>query len=224
LAWIAEVEEVLRAEPQWDRCQFHRICCDEQGGFNFGTVLDQILRCQGPLIVIQKVQAPLLQKLRSALNRRVCVYSVTPSCSADLLKTCEEAFEAHGNGEPLVSSRELFAVLIVAKLARLGKWGGTALNKSFLWVGDIPNGGFPNEISDRREIAQVADAMFNDGILVGKKSEGKMKYALGDKATIEQILEDKSFENVEHGLQGFFDRSPRHLPARHLRYATEEEY
>jgi hypothetical protein len=91
-------------------------------------------------------------------------------------------------------------------------------------VGDIPNGGFPNEISDRREIAQVADAMFNDGILVGKKSEGKMKYALGDKATIEQILEDKSFENVEHGLQGFFDRSPRHLPARHLRYATEEEY
>jgi len=69
---------------------------------------------------------------------------------------------------------------------------GTALNKSFLRLPDIPNGGFPKHVS-KGEVNDVVDALFNAGILDRKLGDGNHKYGLKDKSVIEQILADFSF-------------------------------
>ncbi len=96
-------------------------------------------------------------------------------------------------------------------------WGGTSLNKNFLKASDLPKGGFPKEVVSDRDVQNVADTLYNAGLLSGKKSQGRMKYALGEKATVQTILDNKHFENVPQ-LRKYFERSPKQVSARLLSY------
>jgi len=136
----------------------------------------------------------------------------------DIRLACEEARRGYEDGEPRIPLFELIAYLIISKLAKQDKWGGTALNKNFLWAEDLPNGGFPKGICAKRDILQVADSLFNAGLLVRKTSLGKLKYALGDKGIIQPVLDSADFRNVARAVQKIFDRSPRQVPARLLKY------
>lgn len=191
--WLAAVRDDLRATAEWRDCEFHLRSYDDQCAFDVPTAVDHVNRHLGPVVVIRKVQAALLDRFRRNVQRRVSIYVLEPLNSGDLRRACETARVAFENGEPHLSTRELIAYLTIRKLERLGKWGGTALNKNFLWAEDIPNGGFPKVLCDTRKILEVADALFNAGLLTRKKSEGKWKYALGPKATVQPILESRGF-------------------------------
>ena len=162
---------------------------------------------------IQKVQAGLLARFRGAVQREVAVYPIEPKCSMDIRLACEEARRGYEDGEPRIPLFELIAYLIIAKLARYDMWGGTALNKNLMWAEDLPNGGFPKGICTKRDILQVADSLFNARLLIRKTSKGKLKYGLGDKRTIQPILD--SADSVS--LPGPFRRSLTEVLGRSLR-------
>jgi len=217
LEWIAEVEKALRGDANWDGCAFRRVAYDAQAGFNVATEVDWVRRNLGPAIFIQKVQSRLFSRFREILRRDISVYAISPTCDEDILGACEEARRGYEDGEPRIPSRELVAYLILAKLARQDKWGGMSLNKNFLWEYNLPKGGFPKDVVDDRDVHQVANALYRAGILTRKTSEGQTKYALGEKATIQTILDNKHFANVPK-LQKFFERSPKQVSARLLSY------
>jgi hypothetical protein len=217
LGWIAEVEEALHGDANWDGCAFRRVAYDAQAGFNLATEVDLVRRNLGPAIFIQKVQSHLLTRFREILRRDISVYVISATCPEDILGACEEARRAYEDGEPRIPSRELIAYLILAKLARHGMWGGTSLNKNFLQASDLPKGGFPKDVVNDRDIQGVADALYNAGLLTGKTSGGRMKYALGEKATVQTILDNRHFASVPQ-LRKYFERSPKQVSARLLSY------
>ncbi len=217
LDWMADVEQALRSDANWDNCQRSRTVYDVQAGFDVPTEVDRVRRNPGPVIFIQKVQRRRLERFRDILQREVSVYVIAPTCPTDILDACEEARRGYEDGEPRISLRELIAYLILAKLARQDKWGGTSRNKNFLWGSDLPKGGFPKNVVDDRDVLQVADALCNAGVLTRKRSQGKMKYALGDKSIVQPILDRKHFANVAT-LRNYFDRSPRNVSARLTAY------
>ena len=164
MGWLAEVQEVLRSDANWGGSELHRIPYDLQAGFNVGTEVDRVRRNPGPAIFIQKVQARLFNHFRDILSRTISIYSIDPATSDDIYAACEEARKAYDDGEPRIPLRELVAYLIIAKLARHDMWGGTALNKNFLWAHDLPKGGFPKDVCTDRDIMEAADALFNVGV------------------------------------------------------------
>jgi hypothetical protein len=219
ITWMVEVESRMRSDPSWDGCRYRRVPYDNQAGFNVTTEVDRVRRNLGPAIFIQKVQAARLERFRQILEREVSVYSISVPNLEALWNACEEARRAFEDGEPRIPLRELIAYLIVAKLAKHGFWGGTSLNKNFLWCSDLPKGGFPKTVCSDRDIQQVADALCNAGILSRKTSQGRPKIALGERATVQNILENRSFANVRsRSLQNYFARSPQNVPARLLSY------
>jgi hypothetical protein len=217
IGWIAEVESLLRSDPNWDGCCFWRTPYDKEAGFHVGTAVDQVRRRPGPTIFIQKVQTRLLNHFRQIIGREIMVYSVSPTCSTDIWETCEEARNGYEFGEPLIPLRELIGFLIVSKLEKQDKWGGTAKNKNFLWATDLSKGGFPKDLCTDRQVLEVADALCAHNVLVRKGSQGETKYALADVATVRRILDSGAFANVPT-LRKFFDRSPRWVASRLLRY------
>ena len=156
LAWIADVEEVLRSEAAWRMCQLSRVAYTDQGSFHVGTEVDRVRRMPGPVIFLQNVQRAPFERFRGILGREFAVYTILPSSSADILEACEEARRGYEDGEPRIPIRELIAYLIVAKLARMDKWGGTATNKAFLWASDLPKGGFPKDIVDSERLPSAS--------------------------------------------------------------------
>ena len=216
--WLGEVQGLLLSDVNWDGCQWRRVPYDSQAGFNIATEVQRVRDNPGPVIFIQKVQARLFNRFREIMSRTVSVYSINPASSEEIYAACEQARLAFEDGEPRISLRELISYLIIAKLARQDKWGGTALNKNFLWKSDLPKGGFPKDLCSDREILEAVNVLWNEGLLTAKKSEGERKYALGAKNIIQPILDSKSFPGEMRSLRNYFDRSSRQAPARLLSY------
>ncbi|HUY93033.1 MAG TPA: hypothetical protein VMV10_30165 [Pirellulales bacterium] len=204
--WIAELEQALRSDPGWDGCVFHRHTYNSQAAFDVPTVLDLVRRSPGPVIMLQRVQHRLFQRLHGALRRCSSVYLLNALCVEDLWQSCEAARIAYDAGEPLIPHRELVAYLVLRKLERLGKWGGKAKNKDFLWAADLANGGFPKDCVNARDVNDVACQLLRVGLLDSKTSNGKRKYALGEKSTVKRIFDTRSLESVGE-LHKFFANS-----------------
>lgn len=215
--WIAELQQTLRGDPGWDGCEFHRHTYNNQAAFDVPTVLDLINRSPGPVVMLQSVQYRLFLRLRDKLERRASVYLFGASCVEDIWQSCEAARTAYEAGEPLIQHRELVAYLILRKLEKLEKWGGKAKNKDFLWAADLPKGGFPKDYVNVRDVNDVAAQLLRVGILDSKISDGKKKYALGEKSIVQKILDARSFESVSE-LRKFFSGSQRLVSIRLMDY------
>jgi hypothetical protein len=215
LGWIAALEAVLRDDAKWDGCQFHRRAYNDQAHFDVPTAADIVNRNRGPVIVIQKVQPKVLVRFTNVMQRRVSIYPITPRNEIDIWNACEVAFQAYQDGEPRIPSRELIAYLILRKLERQDKWGGGALNKAFLWASDLPKGGFPKEVLDKRDILDVAHTLHGRGLLDRKQSENEWKYALGPKPVVQPILDSREFAGWPQ-LQTYFNNSPSLVSAKLL--------
>jgi hypothetical protein len=217
LVWLADVENVLRTDANWDGCELHRTECTLEARFNVPTLCESVSRALGPVVVIQKVQAGLLDQFKKKMCRRASVYAISPQGPEDIWQACEVARMGFEDGEPRISQREVIAYLIVRKLERQKMWGGVALNKNFLWQDDLPKGGFPKDLCDAREILEVADVLATADILSRKTSQGEMKYALGTHEVVWQILSAKAFEG-HLKLQNYFNKSRKYVPSSLLDY------
>jgi hypothetical protein len=218
IGWIAEVEDALRADANWTGCQFSRRQYTEQAGFNVGTEVEYIRKRPGPVIFLQKVQRPPHSKFRAVMEREILIHPLfAPTCPEDILEACEHVRLGHEHGEPHIPLRELIAYLILAKLERLGKWGGTALNKSFLWSGNLAKGGFPKDIVAVGDVNEVADFLCAKSVLSQKLSDGQRKFALGSKDVVQPVLDTKNFDTLPH-LKPFFEKSRTTVSARYLSY------
>lgn len=219
-AWLAEVCALLKQEPNWDSCVIRVVEYDLQAGFNVATQSDLVKRNVGPVILIEKVQGSLRDHLEKLINRVTCLYCVPVSCSEDIYETCETARREFEDGQPRIPEREVIGYLIVRKLAKLDRWGGASLNKNFLWSDDLPNGGFPKELCDRRAILDIAERLVQLEILTKKISSGRPKLALSKKPLVQPILDTKSFSAhpCYRDLRKFFERNPRRISVRFLDY------
>jgi|GEM_PF-3537225 len=215
--WLAAVQSLLQSDANWDGCEFHRTIYNSQASFEFSTAFEKINKNLGPVILIQKVRRIDYTRLHGAVSRKASVFQISCSCEEDILQVCEDAREAYERGEPLVPNRELVAYLIIRKLIKQDKWGGTSLNKSFLWSDDLPKGGFPKDYCDKRLIMDTAEALRQNGILTTKESENQRKYALASKEIIEPILDSKSFTS-QPSMEKFFRKSKALVPATLLDY------
>lgn len=214
-ARLASAQDRVRNSAAWDDCSISTFEYDPQAGFNVPTVSDFVLRNPGPVLLIQKVQHRLRTRLEELLKSRVVVYCAEIACDDDLWAILEEAREAHEDGQPRVPLREVIAYLILRKLESQGKWGGEAKNKAFLWSDDLARGGFPKDLCDAREIMNVAQELAKADILSFKKSEGKSKYALGEKGIVQPILDSHSFTS-QPSLKKFFERNSKRVNCRIL--------
>ena len=218
VGWLTEVQNLLGSDVNWDDCQLHRWSYDAQAAFHVSTAIGHVRGNPGPVIFLQKVKARLVTQFRDKIGRSTSVYNIDPPTSTEIYEVCEQARKAYEDGEPRIPLRELIAYLIIAKLARQDKWGGTALNKNFLWATELPKGGFPKDICTDRDIQDVASTLYNLGFLTGKKSQGEMKYALAAKELIDPILKFKSFPSDCMNLQNYFNRGTGHVSIRRLDY------
>jgi hypothetical protein len=181
-------------------------------------VSDRVKRDPGPVILIQKVQHSTRNRLEQIVGQVSQVISSDVWDTDSLWSVLEAARVGYEEGHPLISVRELLAYRIVRKLAAQDKWGGEAKNKAFLWEEDLPNGGFPAEFTNRREILDVAHMLVSVEILTTKKSQGEVKYALGSKSVVQPILDNRSFSTCP-GLRKYFEKDARRVSSRAL--ATE---
>ncbi len=213
-SWLAELEELLRDEPTWDDCVFHRIVYDEQASFDVPTAVDLVRRSPGPVILLQKVQTSVRERFEAMLGREAMVYVINGGCAEDVWSACEAARKEYEGGEPSIPIREAIAFLILRKLERQGKWGGTN-NKNFLWSRNLPKGGFPKDIVEPCMILDAAEALVRAGVLQVKTSQGQRKYALGDKSVVQPILDTRSFAS-QPSLAKFFGRAAQRVSIRTL--------
>lgn len=214
-AWLAEVQTRACGRVEWDGCEFVRDEYDLQASFSTASVSDKVKRRPGPVVLIQKVQHSARNRLEELVGRVAQVISAhvwDADSLWDLLEAARGGFE---EGHPLISVRELLAYRIVRKLAAQDKWGGEAKNKAFLWEEDLPNGGFPAEFTNRREILDVAHMLASVGVLTTKKSQGEVKYALGEKSVVQPILDNRSFTRIPQ-LRKYFEKDARRVSSRVL--------
>lgn len=216
IPWLAQVELTLQEAEEWTGTSIHRIELDSQKGFVVATAVNCVRRAPGPVLFVGKVQARLRIRFEEILGREYAIYDLQPTAADHISDALWEAFRAADRGEPLMSQREAIAFLIIAKLRRQNKWGGSAKFKDFLWIDLLPKGGFPKELS-KRDIRQVADKLCSVGVLKHKESEGQLKIALGDKATIEHIIEQRQLIHLEP-LEKFFRRDKKLVPISMLNY------
>lgn len=218
--WMAEVEQIVRADPQWDNCVIRTAPYDHQASFDVPTQVDHVRRAIGPVILVQNVQARVRERFERMIPRGARLYCLPVTCSEDLWQALETARQEYDDGEPRIPLRELIAYLIVRKLERQDKWGGTSLNKAFLWSENLPKGGFPKDLVDKRAVFDVARELERFSVLATKVSNGQKKYALGAKPLVQPILDSRSFANVP-GARAFFEREPTRVTIRLLEYNDE---
>jgi hypothetical protein len=218
-AWLTEVFELARSEPQWNGCEFVPVPLSSQLGFIVAAEISRLKTKTGPVVIIHRVQLKLLSILRSKLSDIDVLFLNEPTDSIQIYDKLNEALDRFNGGHPRVSKREMIAFRIIEKLKRRGAWGGTALNKSFLRLPDIPNGGFPKHVS-KGEVNDVVDALFNAGILERKLGDGNQKYGLKDKSVIEQILEDSTFEQ-HPTMMKFFLKDRETVPRSEIEYRED---
>jgi hypothetical protein len=215
LTWFAEVEQMMRADAKWDRCDVKTVCLTDQLGFNIATEVRRVKARPGPVVFVNKVQRKLYDSFSGKLSRVARVYSIEkPTQASDIFARCQDALSDFEGGEPRISKRELIAFLIVAKLARGDYWAGDARNKAFLKASDLPNGGFPKYVS-KGEVLNAVNALCNSGVVGHKLGGGEKKYGLSTKSTVEEILDSKSFPG-NRKLEKWFQRGNETVPARDL--------
>jgi hypothetical protein len=219
-AWMAEVQTLVSNDAKWDGCKIRRSEYDSQGSFIVATEGDLIRRNPGPVVVIQKIQAKLREKLVAMLPRDICVYHVPVTCAEDFWQAIETARAAYEDGEPKIPLREAIAYLILKKLERHDYWGGGSANKAFLWTANLPKGGFPHDIVDQQMVLAVAIELERVGLLQSKNSCGQRKIALGQKSVVQPILDQKSFRvllpDVHRKLVKFFEGDNQRVSIRVL--------
>lgn len=214
-AWLATAEARAGTLVEWNGCKFVREVYRDDASFNVPTVYGKIKAEPGPVILIQKVQFKCRDGLQKMVERIAQVTVAEVWNVENLWAIMEAAHLGYMEGHPLIPVRELLAYRIVRKLAAQDKWGGEAKNKAFLWEEDLPNGGFPAEFSEKREILNVANRLASVGILTTKTSQGKTKYALGEKSIVQPILDAQSFTGFLE-LRKFFERDTRRVSSRSL--------
>lgn len=213
--WLAELRQLMQANAMWDGCEVISVRLDNQLGLNVSTEVRRIKHRPGPAVFVHKVQRRLYQSLSQKLQRVVKVYSIEAAVSAaDILAKCEQARVEYEGGEPRISKRELVAYLIIAKLGRGDYWAGDAKNKAYLKASDLPNGGFPKDVS-KGEVSDAVDVLFNAGLVKKKSSGGKPKFGLAEKAVVQPILETRSFAGNQ-SMEKWFQRGRETVPARDL--------
>lgn len=218
-AWLREVVELAQSESYWDGCEFITVPLNEQLGFVIATEVSRIKTRSGPVVFVQRVQRQLLSSLQAKLSDVDVLYIDLPTDSTQVYSKLQEALDRFNGGHPRVSRREMIAFRIIEKLKRRGAWAGTALNKSFLRLPDIPNGGFPRYVS-KGEVNDVVDALFNAGILERKLGDGNHKYGLKDKSVIEHILEDSTFR-AHPAMVKFFLKDKETVPRSEIEYRED---
>ena len=218
--WLAEVQSLLQVEADWDRCVVRTASYYERASIHVPTQTDLIRRNLGPVILIQNVQGLVRDRMELLLSRETCIYCIEASCAEDIYAACDTARLQYEDGEPRIPVREALAFLIVRKLAMMDRWGGTSVNKNFLWAEDLPKGGFPKDLLERREILDIAEALVKFGVLTYKTSSGQRKYALERREIIQPILDQKSFiSHPRHrDLRGYFERKADRVTVRVLDY------
>ena len=219
--WISDVISLAQSESAWDGCEFIRTQLSDQLGFVVAAEIARIKQRIGPVVFVQSVQRKLLQNLRTKLPEIDILYLESPINGTQIFGKLVETLERFNGGHPRVSKREMIAFRIVQKLKRRNHWGGTSLNKNFLKLPDIPNGGFPKHVS-KGQIKDVVDALFNAGILDRKLGDGNYKYALMDKAMVEEILTGLSF-HAHPKMTKYFMKDKETVPRSEIEYREDDD-
>lgn len=149
----------------------------------------------GPVVVVEPVQTPCRELLRTRLRARTIVVTGCIGDSTDLLDLVQTAQTRFDSGEPYLPRKYVAAVLIVRKLESGHYWGGK--NKGYMYASDLPKGrGVPDEFASIS--AEVANDLLLKDILIKKPSGGKSKYALNPdrKSEVYAICENAEFLDV----------------------------
>ncbi len=188
-----DVVSVFLSDPDFDGWSVHWIEMDAANGFKALDVLARVTQQPGPVIVFDCAQTKPLEILRSLLLTRSIICVVSPADSTELWASIADAKTKHESGEPFLPRKLIAAVLLVRKLYRGKYWGGTR-NKNFLWIADLAKGrGVSEDFQDI--IADVANILFLNGVLIHKG--GKPKVALNPerRAEIGEIRLEGRFSN-----------------------------
>ncbi len=192
--WIAEVEDLVRAEPGWNGWSIHAIAYNKNNGFEVQPLFVRVLQKPGPVLLLESVQNKALAALREKLGTLVVVIVRSVGDAIELWEALEEAKRRHSAGEPLLARKMVVAVLIVRKLRHLNRWAGN--DKGYLWQYDVAKGrGIPANLADITQ--EVVNDLLLHHILVYKTSQGLKKYALNPKLKkeVHAIADSGVFQN-----------------------------
>lgn len=209
--WVEEVSSLIEGDPTWVDWKIVRLPCNAQHGFNPSGVVPRVRSALGPVIILEKVQAPPREKVRELLRSYTPVLVREVHDSTELLEVISDARSKFLIGEPLLPKKFVTALLVLGKLYAENYWAGNA--KGYIWRDDIPKGrGIPPDVVDK--VHEVVKDLLNIGLLVSKKSCGLPKYALNQqrRQEITTILDESSFR--DRNIQRMFTKDKDEVSAR----------
>lgn len=210
--WITDVEQVLRADADWNDWDFLTFPYDARNSFSAQAWHQRVTHKPGPVILLENVQAAARIDLQRRLRSRVVVVCEAVADSTELWNVVVEARRRHLAGEPFLPRKFVVAVLLVRKLRHNNRWSGNS--KGFMWVYDLAKGrGVDEKYKDIVE--EVAEDLVGHGILVSKTSEGLQKYALNPniRPAIHTIADAATFPPQVAQLEAALMRDPQQEPA-----------
>jgi hypothetical protein len=175
--WVDEAWAVVKDELPSGPWVLKKIPADLYNIFDAKDVHSLVARDMGPVVIVGSIKESSIAALRERLMMsRVIMPCAQPAQSTDLYECFRGTCDAHVTGDPQLTARLVTALLIVRKLESRKHWGGTSLNKNFLWMYNLPKGGFPKELQPL--VAEVANQLLIKGLLTSKRSRRHTKVAL----------------------------------------------
>lgn len=191
---------------------------DGQNNFAATALFVRAKNKAGPIILLHPVQAKPLRILREKLGNNVVILDRTVAGPEDIWAAISDAVALTEQGEPMLPRRLVIAVLIVRKLLRQDKWGGT---HNYLWARDLPKGGFPAIMTD--SVLSVANDLRHHGVLTAKSKNGSNKYALNSDAPEGVHAAAEANFSFNNDLDGILRRDRDLVPATLLEEPFEVE-
>lgn len=182
------------ANPDWS----HRVTFyDKNNSLKTADFCSRVRAHIGPVLLVRPIRNPDLNVVQRELGTRTPVSVHNAYDNATLAEAWGLVKHAADNGEPLLASNIIAALLLMNKLDAERKWTGHN-DKGYMWADDLPKGrGFDEKF--KPYLPLVLTILFQCELITNKISKGKTKWALnpGKRAEIYNILRLRDFNEFD---------------------------
>lgn len=212
---ITEIAKLFAADESWSGWTLTPIHYDEQNNFSARDVNARVVSDLGPVVILEPVQTPAKERLRTLLRSRSVVVVSQSIDPTDIWQDLELAKQRFDTGEPFLPRKFVVAILILRKLIKGDYWGGGAKNKAYAYADELAKGrGVDDQYAD--VASEVANVLRLNDLLKSKPGNNRTKYALNSDRRAEILAAAEHCDFQDERLRNVLMRDTREVSAREL--------
>lgn len=203
----------VACRPEWAGWTHNLRCYDYSNSLVVNDLASAVVQRNGPVLLLNPVQTPVIGLLRQKIGHLVVVQVVDAYDQPTLVDALCRTKGMHESGEPQLPRKLVAAILLVHKLAKEKKWGGTR-QKNFMWASDLPKGrGFDESFADL--LPSLISDLLAEGLLQSKTSQRKKKYALNPQQ-MDRVIRALNQHSFGGRLQRILEKDTDTVSCRYL--------